>query len=190
MDDIADKLNKSTDEVLALLTSARQKMYAARLQRPMPYVDKTIYLSWNSLLISAYLEAARVLNLPEARDFALKSLDRILSGGWDGRAARLAHVIAYSDPKAGNRIISGMLDDYAFTIIACLEAYESTSSIQYFNAARAIADAMIKRFFDATSGGFFDMDSTADPTGLLGALSARRKPLQDSPTPAGNSADW
>jgi hypothetical protein len=32
------------------------------------------------------------------------------------------------------------------------------------------------------------MDTSADPTGLLGALSARRKPLQDSPTPAGNSA--
>ena len=83
-------------------------------------------------------------------------------------------MIAYSDPKAGGRTISGMLDDYAFTIIACIEAYESTASIEYFNSARAIADAMIKRFFDATGGGFFDMDSTADPTGLLGALSARR----------------
>ena len=45
----------------ALLESARQKMYAARLKRPTPYVDKTIYVGWNSLCVSAYLEAAKVL---------------------------------------------------------------------------------------------------------------------------------
>ena len=39
-----------------------------------------------------------------------------------------------------------------------------------------------------TGGGFFDMDSSADPALLIGALSARRKPLQDTPTPAGNPA--
>ena len=160
----------------------------ARLQRATPYIDKTIYVSWNSLLISAYLEASRVLNLPDTRDFALKSLDRILAEAWSPEAARLAHVIAYSDPQAGKRVVHGMLDDYAYTVIACLDAYESTSSLSYFQSARSIADAMIKRFFDATGGGFFDMDVTADPAGLLGALSSRRKPLQDSPTPAGHSS--
>ena len=44
---------------------------------------------------------------------------------------------------------------------------------------------MIARFYDSKGGGFFD---TAAPSCELplGALSARRKPLQDSPTPAGN----
>ena len=28
--------------------SAKQKMYAARLARPTPYVDKTVYVGWNS----------------------------------------------------------------------------------------------------------------------------------------------
>jgi uncharacterized protein len=43
--------------------SARKKMYAARLHRPTPYVDKTVYVGWNSMCVSAYLEAAKVLNL-------------------------------------------------------------------------------------------------------------------------------
>ncbi|MCU1285465.1 MAG: hypothetical protein JWO13_1815 [Acidobacteriales bacterium] len=188
MDEIATKTGKSEDAVFALLASARKKMYAARLERPTPYIDKTIYVNWNSLLISAYLRAASVLNNDDARHFALKSLDRILSEAWNGEAGRLGHVIAYSDPKAAKRVLPGMLDDYAFTAIAALDAYEATSDITYFNFARAITDAMITRFGDNTSGGFFDMDSTADPTGLIGALTARRKPLQDSPTPAGNSA--
>ena len=36
-------------------------MYAERLRRPIPYVDKTVYVNWNSLAISAYLQAARAL---------------------------------------------------------------------------------------------------------------------------------
>ncbi|MCU1311755.1 MAG: hypothetical protein JWO20_2880 [Candidatus Angelobacter sp.] len=188
MDEIATQFGRSEDDVFALLASARRKMSAARLERPTPYVDKTVYVNWNALLISAYLDAARVLHNDEARRFALKSLDRILAEAWNPESARLGHVIVYSDPKAAKRAIPGMLDDYAFTAIACLDAYESTSDLTYFNFARAITDAMIRRFYDETAGGFFDMDTSADPTGLLGALTARRKPLQDSPTPAGNSA--
>jgi uncharacterized protein len=49
-----------------------------------------------------------------------------------------------------------------------------------------IGESMIARFYDATGGAFFDTESTDDAP--LGALSARRKPLQDTPTPAGNPA--
>jgi hypothetical protein len=48
-----------------------------------------------------------------------------------------------------------------------------------------MADAMIARFYDATAGAFYDAASL-DGQIPLGALGARRKPLQDSPTPAGN----
>jgi uncharacterized protein YyaL (SSP411 family) len=44
---------------------------------------------------------------------------------------------------------------------------------------------MIARFYDVTSGGFFD--SPESPDKKLGVLGTRRKPFQDSPTPAGNS---
>jgi uncharacterized protein YyaL (SSP411 family) len=43
---------------------------------------------------------------------------------------------------------------------------------------------MLARFYDAAGGGFFDTETN---TAAIGALSARRKPLQDSPTPAGNA---
>jgi uncharacterized protein YyaL (SSP411 family) len=44
---------------------------------------------------------------------------------------------------------------------------------------------MIAKFYDQTSGGFFD-SAPAHDGNSLGVLSTRRKPLQDSPTPAGN----
>ncbi|HEV2401548.1 MAG TPA: thioredoxin domain-containing protein [Candidatus Sulfotelmatobacter sp.] len=187
--EIAKRMNISAEHVSELLLSAMKKMYAARLQRPTPYIDKTVYVGWNSLCISAYLEAAKVLELAGAKKFALRSLDRLLTKSWthhtDREHSRLMHVVAYSDPNAEHREVPGMLEDYAFTALACLDAYEATSDLSYFNFARSIADAMIARFFDATSGGFFDTEAAADGKNL-GVLATRRKPLQDSPTPAGN----
>lgn len=184
LEDIGKRMGKSAARISQTLDQAKEKMYAARLKRPTPYVDKTVYVSWNSLCISAYLHAAQVLKLDSARKFALRSLDRILSHGWSTETG-LQHVIAYSDPKADKRHSPGVLDDYAFTVVACLDAYEATADLSYFKFACKIADAIIARFYDAIDGGFFDMASDGQ---ILGALAARRKPLQDSPTPAGNPA--
>ncbi|MGA8272444.1 MAG: thioredoxin domain-containing protein [Candidatus Sulfotelmatobacter sp.] len=191
IDEIARRMNITAERVKELLDSAKKKMYAARLERPTPYLDKTVYVGWNSMCVSAYLEAAKVLGLEDARRFALRSLDRILAEAWKrhagegARAAHLLHVVAYSDPKAEHREISGLLEDYAATMLACLDAYEATADLSYFKFAQAIADSMIARFFDSTSGGFFDTERPTEGRSL-GVLATRRKPLQDSPTPAGN----
>jgi uncharacterized protein len=186
IEEIAKRLTLPREQVLTLLQSAKNKMYAARLKRPTPYVDKTVYSGWNALCISAYLEAAKVLHLEGAEHFALRSLDRILAEGWRAEK-RLLHVLAYSDAKTERRQIPGVLDDYAFTAVACLDAYEATTDLSYFNFARHIADAMVEQFFDPVSGGFFDTGKVSSDEKVLGVLSTRRKPFQDSPTPAGNS---
>jgi uncharacterized protein YyaL (SSP411 family) len=186
VDEIGKRLSLSEQRVQTLLRSAKEKMYAARLKRPTPYVDKTVYAGWNALCVSAYLEAAKVLRLETAEHFALRSLDRILAEGW--REGRLLHVLAYSDAKAAEpRQIPGVLDDYAFTTVACLDAYEATADISYFNFAVRIANAMVEQFFDLISGGFFDTGKISADEKVLGVLGTRRKPFQDSPTPAGNS---
>lgn len=185
VEEIGKRLGLSADNVSKLLQSARQKMYAARLKRPTPYVDKTVYTGWNALCISAYLEAAKALDLDAARHFALRSLDRILAEGWSHERA-LRHVLAYSEASADQRTVPGLLDDYAFTAVACLDAYEATTDISYFHFAQQIADAMVERFFDPLDGGFFDTVSADQEQKTLGVLGTRRKPFQDSPTPAGN----
>jgi uncharacterized protein len=184
IEEISSRMKLSPERVQALLDSAKKKMYAARLERPTPYVDKTVYVGWNSMCVSAYLEAAKALNLGEARSFALRSLDRILAEAWKPQRG-LLHVVAYSDPKAEHREVAGLLEDYSATALACLDAYEATADLSYFKFAQAITDAMVAKFFDTVSGGFFDAEPAADGKSL-GVLSTRRKPVQDSPTPAGN----
>ncbi len=187
-EELSQRLNLEIARITELLASSKKKMYAARLQRRTPYVDKTVYAGWNGLCISAYFEAAKVLHLASTREFALRSLDRVLAaaGRPDGS---LLHVIAYSDPKAEHREVAGMLEDYAFVAGACLDAYEATGQLRYFTSARAMGDAMIAKFFDPVGGGFFDREASVHSTGAtLGVLGTRRKPFQDSPTPAGNPA--
>src|SRR6266851_1438554 len=199
LEEIARRLNTPEERAGALLAAAQKKMYAARLLRPTPYVDKTVYAGWNAMCVSAYLKAAKVLDHGHARSFALRSLDRLLSEGWNAERG-MKHVIAYSDPKAERREVAGavpvhipgVLDDYAFAVIACLDAYEATADLSYFRFARSIGDAMVAGFFDPAAGGFFDIRAAAgraaDEQTPLGILGTRRKPFQDSPTPAGNSA--
>jgi hypothetical protein len=182
VEEISKRMNITPEQVGSLLGSAKQKMYAARLQRPTPYVDKTVYVGWNALCISAYLEAARALELDSARGFALRSLERILTEGWN--SGRLLHVLAYSEKEAEQHRVPGVLDDYACTATACLDAYEATADMRYFDFARRIADAMIAIFYDSDAGGFFDTTQSAETS--LGVLAIRRKAFQDSPTPAGN----
>jgi uncharacterized protein YyaL (SSP411 family) len=210
VEEIAQRMKLKAEAVSELLASGKKKMYAARLRRPTPYIDKTVYVGWNSLCVSAYLAAAKVLDLADARRFALRSLDRVLGQVWKVLAhengnekksagessaptqagvrtpsGQLLHVVAYSDPAAALREVPGLLEDYSFTALACLDAYEATADLSYFKFAREITDAMISRFYDATSGGFFDSEPVAEGQSL-GVLATRRKPLQDSPTPAGN----
>jgi uncharacterized protein len=164
------------------IEAVKEKMYAARLLRKTPYVDRTVYTGWNGMCISAYLAAGRALGLSEPVEFALKSLERVVASVWDARAG-MAHVVAYGEGVAAARI-PGVLEDYAFVAAAALDAWEVTGEFAYYGLAKEIADAMLARFYDAVGGGFFDTEKDAD---AIGALSTRRKPLQDSPTPAGNA---
>jgi uncharacterized protein YyaL (SSP411 family) len=168
-----------------LLAQAKTKMYAARLLRPTPYVDKTIYTAWNGMCISAYIEAGRVLGMPETLAFGLKSLDRVLAEAWDASTG-MAHVVAYGEVGIRAAKVAGVLDDYVFVGHAALDAWEATGEKRYYDAAEAIAEVMVARFYDRTGCGFFDTEIALEGETRLGALVTRRKPLQDSPTPAAN----
>ncbi|HEY2861408.1 MAG TPA: thioredoxin domain-containing protein [Terracidiphilus sp.] len=184
----AAQLGVPLDQFKKLLASARGRLVAARSHRPTPFVDRTLYTGWNAMAVTAYLEAGRVLRNPAAEAFALLTLRRLLAEAWSG-ADLLHHVIAYPEEPSGGRgkdRVPGTLDDYAFTVHACLDGWVASGRMEFYTASRVLADAMITRFYDRTSGAFYDTAHEQDGV-ALGALTARRKPLQDSPTPAGNS---
>lgn len=178
--EIAAQLGTEESVVRLTIARAKEKMLAARLSRPTPYIDKTLYASWNAMFVSAYLEASRVLQDAlgsSCRVFALKTIDRMLAEAWsekDGFAHRI-----------GGPPLNASLDDQVFGVLALLDAYETTLDPRYFRAAQRTMDVAIEKYGDTERGGFLDRSSDAPP---MGGLEVRRKPFQDSPTPGANSA--
>ncbi|GGG84898.1 thioredoxin domain-containing protein [Edaphobacter dinghuensis] len=185
LEDVARANGVTVEVARERLASAKKKLYAARLERPTPYVDKTVYVAWNGMMISAYLEAGHVLDLPEVKAFALKSLERVLREAWDASKG-MAHVVAYGETGGSAARVAGVLDDYVFVGHAALDAWEATGEMRYYKAAEEIAASAVARFYDKTGLAFFDTEAPAEGEVRLGALVTRRKPLQDSPTPAAN----
>src|ERR1700743_1105260 len=154
-------------------------MLAVRKERPTPYIDRTMYVSWNAMFVSAYLAAATAFEGSlggGCRRFALKTLDRMLRETWS-ESRGFSH-------RMGGPVLEGSLDDQVFGVIALLDAYEATLGSRYFDAAKRTLDNAIARYGGSGGGGFLVRPPDAAPRG---ALEVRRKPFQDSPTPGANS---
>ncbi len=177
VDEIARTLRLDADEVRHIIDRSKAKMLAARRERrPTPAIDETLYVGWNAMFVSAYLEAANALGREDCRAFALNALDRLLSEAWDESRGFLH--------RAGGPKLEGSLDDQVFGAGALLDAFEATVDARYFNAAERTMQLAVARFGDPEGGGFFDRPRDA---AAMGGLEIRRKPLQDSPTPGANS---
>jgi uncharacterized protein len=177
--EIAKAVSGEERSVRMGIAAGKSKMLAARLLRPTPSIDKTMYVSWNAMFVSAYLDAARVLGGTigkGCREFALKTVERMLQEAWS-EAGGFGH-------RIGGPGLRGSLDDQVFGVLALLDAYEATLQGKFFRAAQRTMDVTIEKYGDKEGGGFFDRASDAP---AMGGLDVRRKPFQDSPTPSANS---
>jgi len=176
---IAARLKLDEAKIVELLASARRKMSAARARRQTPFIDKSIYTSWNGMLISALLEAYRVLGIAGERDRALATLDLLATKAFD-RDKGMYHTLVDGVPR-----IEGLLEDQVFIIAALIDAYEITGTRFYFERGVELMEITLHRFWDEKAGGFFD--TAHDLADRHGSLTTQRKPFQDSPTPAANA---
>ena len=169
---IALRTGRSREATELLLQSAQERLRAARARREAPFVDRTRYTNWNSMMASAMLQAAAVLGDDWARDHALRSLTRIRAES--GEPDAVAHT-----PSG----ITGLLDDQVQLAAAALDAFELTGKREWLDWSERIMDRVWSDFWDDKDGGFFD---TAHGRPGEGLLPARAKPVQDTPTPSPN----
>jgi uncharacterized protein YyaL (SSP411 family) len=158
------------------LGEIRALLQKARARRVRPGLDDKRLTAWNGLMISALAEAGAALERSDylgaaraATEFVLKELRTP-----DGRLLRTW--------KDGRGAIDAYLEDYAFMLGALIAVYETTFEERFYLEAVKLADEMIERFADPERGGFFTTASDLEP------LVSRRKDMQDSPVPSGNSA--
>src|SRR6266498_3232691 len=120
-EEIAKALALSVPQTLVLIASGKAKLKAARDKRPPPAVDRTIFASWNGMMISSVLEAAMAFGREDLRGFALKSLKRIVAELWS-KEDGMWHALA-----DGNRKVRGLLEDHVYMVDALLSAYTASA---------------------------------------------------------------
>ncbi len=183
--DIARRLGASEDDVRALLLQGAGKLFAARQRRKAPYIDTSILVAWNGMMVAAYLDAWAHLGRKDCRDFAVKTLDRLLA---EGRApgGGLYHLLA---PEGGKH--EGLLDDQVQVAWAAVRAYETTGEARFLAAAEELAGHVLARYWDEAAGGCFDVareGSTSAPAPVRpGVAALAAKPYSDAPSAAANA---
>ncbi len=145
-----------------------------RKQHDPPYVDKTIYTSWNATAIGAYLEASWTRGRPDLRARALQGLDYL----WDNLRTDEGGMHRYM--AADGPRIAGLLGDQAAMTNALLDAHEVASRPQDLERAIHLS-AFTREKLAAPSGGFYDTPEGHDG---LGRLSMRQKPIKENATAA------
>ena len=172
--DVAAELGMSADTLRRTVDGARERLYTARAERPPPLRDDKILTAWNGLMISAFAQAAFVMNDPAYAARATAAADYVLTHlRRDGRLLRAA-----LNDQAQH---TAYLADYAFLIAALLDLYEATSELRWLEEARALDGVLEQRYEDATGGGFFR--TAQDHESLI----TREKPSTDGAEPSGNS---
>ncbi len=160
----------------ATLEEIRRRLLETRAHRVRPGLDDKRLTSWNALMIGALAEAGAALGRPDYVQAAVDCATFVLS---DLRDAQGRLLRTWKD-RHGR--LAAYLEDHAFLLEALIVLYEATGDPRWYAEATALAAVMIERFSDPERGGFY---TTADDHERL---AARRKDLEDSPIPSGNSA--
>jgi uncharacterized protein YyaL (SSP411 family) len=173
-DEVARLLGLSVERLETSLATGREKLYAARAERPAPLRDDKILTSWNGLMISAMARGGFVLDEPDFVERARKAADFLLENS--RRDRRLLR--SFMDGQARH---NAYLDDYSFLIAGLLDLHEVSHEARWLAEAIALQETLDRHYQDSKNGGFFM--TSDDHESLL----AREKPAYDGAEPSGNS---
>ena len=173
-DTVAERLSVSVEQLEATLERAFPILFAARESRVHPGRDEKVLTAWNGMMLRAFAEAGAALERADWIEIAVKNAQFTVRELWkDGRLLR-----TWMDGRAK---LNGYLEDYANCADGLVALYEATFDLRWLEQARTVADAILDRFADHDSGGFYDTSDDHE------RLVTRPKDVFDNATPAGSS---
>jgi uncharacterized protein len=173
IEDIARQLQRTPQEVTALIEAARARLLSLRATRVRPARDDKILTSWNALMIRGMAAAARALEREDLAVSATRALDLIRTTLW--REGRLLATC-----MEGRAHLNAYLDDYVYLAEAILELQQVRFVAGELRFARELLEVVLRHFIDDAAGGFY---FTSDDHEVL---IHRSKSFGDDATPSGN----
>ncbi|WP_255167034.1 thioredoxin domain-containing protein [Natrononativus amylolyticus] len=160
-------------EVEERLEAARGRLFEAREKRPRPRRDEKVLAGWNGLMISAFAEAAVVLDEDAYAEAAVDALEFVRDHLWDAGESQLSR--RYKD---GDVAIRGYLEDYAFLARGAFDCYEATGDVSHLAFATELARLIEEEFWDPERRTLYFTPESGE------SLVTRPQELDDSSTPS------
>jgi len=173
-DEAARALGQSPERLEAVIADARTRLFAVRERRIKPGRDEKVLAGWNGMMLRALAEAAAALDRSDYRQAAERNAAFLLAELRP--AGRLLRTW-----KDGQAKLLGYLEDHAMVADGLLALYEATLDRRWLDASHALADAMLRLFWDPDAEAFFDTGTDHE------TLVVRPRSLLDSAVPCGTS---
>ena len=140
---------------------------AERAKHDAPFVDRTLYTSWNVLAAGAYLRAGEVLNDSAISMRGWEAVSRV-----DRRMRDASGALCRYDAGDGPQLPDLLGDAASFLSLLV--------GISDLERATALAQRMCEKLEDGDRGGFYDAPARAEP----GRLARRERPIEENATAA------
>ena len=163
------------------LQSIKHKLLAVRSTRQAPHQDTKILASWNAMMITSFVQAARVFEQDEPErakayfEQAAQSLDALLNHLYSIQQAHLYHQYR----TEGIQIPAG-LEDYAWVISALIAMQEYQPQEKWRHWIERLLQEQANNFLDKAAGSYFSYNENGD-------LLFRSRTIRDAATPAANA---
>ena len=141
----------------------------ARLVIAPPAVARSFHADSNAAMVSTAFHAAAVFDDSGLREFAIKSLERVLMACYKPGLGVAHHL-------DGQARVRGLLADQFAMATACLDAFDVTENIVYEMMAEELGHYAVRVMWDEAHGGFFDR-SHDEAESAIGLMKRRLKPF-------------
>ncbi|HLX60032.1 MAG TPA: hypothetical protein VKX17_02000, partial [Planctomycetota bacterium] len=178
--DVARAMNIGVDAARKRLERVRNRLRAARAERPRPPRDTTPLCDANAMLAAAFIEGGRLLGRDELTAQGLKTLHAIVT----------ERVTDLDTPRPVRHVLTdpaspALAFDEAARAWACVQAYETTSDASYKQLAIEALDRLDRDYRDQLDGGYIERSFKAPPD-FAKLLNWRTKSIQDTSEPSSN----
>ncbi|MEW8209720.1 MAG: DUF255 domain-containing protein [Candidatus Thiodiazotropha taylori] len=158
--EFADEKQRSLSDLLTQLEQINQILLETRNKRIPPLRDDKIVTSWNGMMITAFAQAADLLDNTSYRDAALKAAEFL----WQQNRYKPGYL--WRVHLKGQSSIAATQEDYAYLSEGFLYLYDLTGEPLWLERAKELAGAMTGRFLDRQQGGFFMNEAESSITGM------------------------
>lgn len=176
-DPVAFAIERGLDPELLQLSIQKwnQVLLEARSKRIRPGLDDKSLTSWNALMISGLVKAFRATGEAEYLELASTCATVISEKMWSKKQG------LFRNYKEGRVTIPAFHIDYALSIEAFLDLYESSADRKWLDLALELTEESLVKFYDPASGMFHY--SSGDTKVLI----TNHLETQDNVIPSSNS---